>query len=96
MLTCICSSCKNLKSVIDENDDANSIMETCDYDFPSEACSDCGLDGCELTCDHYIDDQEDEAYVITKCRGCGTQLKVAPRNDSATEAYCVSCYLSKK
>ncbi len=96
MQTCICSSCKNLKSVIDENDDENSIIETCAFDFPSEACSECDLDGCERTCDHYINDEEDEKFVIIKCRGCGTELSVAPRNDGVSEVYCVNCYLSKK
>jgi len=96
MQVCICSSCKNLKSVIDEEDAENGIIETCDYDFPSEDCSECELDGCDLTCDHYNSDQEDASIVVVKCRNCGTELKVASRNDLSAEVYCVSCYLSKK
>lgn len=96
MQTCICSSCKNLKSVIDENDEENGIVETCEFDFPSEDCSECELDGCALTCEHYSSDQADESFILVKCRNCDTELKVSTRNDENAEVYCVSCYLSKK
>lgn len=92
MSTCICSSCKNLKSIIDEID---GITEACEFGFPSESCSDCEEDHCELTCDHYIEDCEEEQFSISKCSTCGKELKVASSNVEVGPVYCPTCYLNK-
>ncbi|WP_053984125.1 hypothetical protein [Niameybacter massiliensis] len=96
MGTCICSTCKNLKSIIDEiDDDNNDITEGCEFGFPSESCSECDEDHCELTCEHYIEDCEEEAFSISKCVKCGKELKVLASNAEAGEIYCPMCYLDK-
>ncbi|MEG0013439.1 MAG: hypothetical protein RR618_02610 [Cellulosilyticaceae bacterium] len=96
MSTCICSSCKNLKSIINEIDhDANGITEACEFGFPSESCLDCEEDHCELTCNHYIEDCEEEKFSISKCSKCGKELKVASSNVEVGSVYCPTCYLNK-
>ncbi|MHC1750610.1 MAG: hypothetical protein AB9856_20255 [Cellulosilyticaceae bacterium] len=96
MSECICSSCKNLKSVMDEQDcDQNNITEVCEFGFPSEECSYCEADGCELTCDNYVEDCEEDNFIISKCSQCGKELKVASNNEEDGPVYCLDCYLSK-
>lgn len=96
MNTCICSSCKNLKSIIDEiDDDIDGITEACEFGFPSESCSDCDEEHCELTCNHYIKDCEEENFSISKCCKCGKELKVVSSNVEAGPVYCPICYLNK-
>lgn len=96
MSACICSSCKNLKSIIDEvNQDENSIIEECEFGFPSEGCMDCEEAQCELTCDHYIEDCEEEAFNTLKCCECGKELKVLSSDAEEGDVYCPICYLNK-
>jgi hypothetical protein len=96
MAECICSSCKNLKSIADENESKdNEIYETCEFGFPSEACEACLLDGCELTCDQYEKDTIEEVFVTKKCIACNTVLKYVASDSDTDKVYCVSCYLSK-
>jgi len=100
MSECICSSCKNLKSVTDENNiDEDGIAEEyeceCEYGFPAENCSDCEEDGCELTCDNYMSYHEEEKIVISKCNKCGKELELVGSNNEDGEVYCVTCYLNK-
>ncbi len=102
MSECICSSCKNLKSVISEsmiseNDtDKNGIAEeyVCEYGFPSEDCEVCEEDTCELTCDNFVSDVSEDSFVLSKCTKCGKELKLVPNNDEDGEVYCVTCYLN--
>ena len=96
MSTCICSSCKNLKSIIDEIEyDENDITEVCEFGFPSERCLDCDDEHCELTCEHYIKDCEEGEFSISKCSKCGKELKVLSSNVEIGEIYCPICYLNK-
>ncbi len=98
MSECICNSCKNLKSIINENDsDENGIAEEyeCEYGLPSERCSDCEEEACELTCEHYINEGEEDEFIISKCISCGKELKTASGNNEDGEVYCVTCYLNK-
>ncbi len=97
MSECICSSCKNLKSIIDENDiEGNSINEVCEFGFPAEGCEDCELDGCDLTCSNYVSDDVMQVQVVTKnCALCHTELEVVAGSAEEGAVYCVSCYLSK-
>lgn len=95
-MECICSSCKNLKSLLDENDVDSGIYETCEFGFVSDDCETCELDGCELTCAHYASDMEpsiDEG-ILVKCVRCSKEI-VLQAHDQVDEVYCVSCYLSK-
>lgn len=95
-MNCVCSTCKNLKSIIDDADEANqSIIETCEFDFPSEACYECELDGCELTCEHYESDILEDAFIMTTCKKCGQDIRLMARTMDHSEQYCVSCYLNK-
>jgi hypothetical protein len=98
MRECICSSCKNLKSIIDEKDmDQNGIAEEyeCEYGYPSEKCLECEEDQCEVTCDKYMSDSEEEELIISKCVKCGKELKFVSGNNEDGEVYCVTCYLDK-
>lgn len=98
MQVCICSNCKNLKSVVDEQDiEKNGITEVCEFGFPSDLCLTCEADECELTCENYIEDQEDEInqFVMVKCTKCGQEVKHMTNNNDNSEVYCVTCYLNK-
>lgn len=97
MSECICSSCKNLKSIMDESTiDRNGMVEDyeCEYGVPSEKCWECEEDTCELTCDNYRSDCEEEAFTLSKCIKCGQELKIASGNNEDGEVYCVTCYLN--
>lgn len=97
MMDCICNSCINLKSIINETGDAsNNITETCGYGFPSEDCAACVLEGCHLTCEHYEAAENDVHYVLKECALCHKSLQVAAGKAEDGEHFCVSCYLSKK
>lgn len=93
MSECICNSCKNLKGIIDENGIAGEYE--CKYGFPSDNCSSCEQDECELNCDNYIFDDEEEKIIISKCKKCGKELKRVCSNDEDGEVYCVTCFLEK-
>lgn len=96
-LDCICNNCKHLKSVIDEKAlESNTIVETCEFGFPSDGCADCVLEGCELTCEHFEKAQDEEHYVIKHCAMCHKELKIVSGKSEDGEHFCVSCYLSKK
>lgn len=98
MQECICVSCKNLKSVMDVTEvDENGVAEEyeCEFGFPGEACLECEVDECELTCEHYVSDQVEENFVIAKCVACGKELKLSSNNDDGSDVYCVTCYLNK-
>ncbi len=96
MNTCICSSCKNLKSIVAEVDcDENDITEECEFGFPSESCSECVEENCELTCEHYIEDCEEELVDMLECSKCGKPLKVVSNNMEVGQVYCPTCYLNK-
>lgn len=88
---CICTSCKNLKSVIDE-EGADGGYE-CIHGFPSEACNECGTDECELTCGYYISDEEPDTPVILKCSACGKELVQVCSNSEEGRVQCIDCYL---
>lgn len=97
MNKCICSTCANLKTVFDENDEEiNGIEEVCEYGFPDETCVECELDGCDLTCTHYVSDEIEETFTMLKCSGCGKELKCSSKNDNDDVVFCVDCYLTKK
>ena len=91
MRECICNSCKNLKNIFDENGISDEYE--CKFGFPSESCSICEQVDCELTCDNYISDEEEEKFVITKCKKCGKELRRACGNNEDGEVYCVDCFL---
>lgn len=96
MSKCICNTCKNLKSIIDETDsDKSDIIEECEFGFPSESCSECEEENCELSCEHYIEDCEEEALSISQCAACGKELKGIASNMETGEVYCPACYLEK-
>lgn len=93
MTECICSSCKNLKGVMDEN---SAVEEyECEFGFPSDECSDCESGECELSCSQYVcDDEQDECRVL-KCSACGRKLTQVCGDAEEGEVYCVECYLKK-
>ncbi len=96
MNRCICSNCKNLKSIVDEGSlDANEITEECEFDFPSEECLDCELEGCELNCEYFENLDSEREYKTSRCKKCGHELQYVAVDCEEDEVYCVACYLSK-
>lgn len=90
---CICSSCRNLKGVMNES---GAIEEyECEFGFPSEDCAECDEEECSIVCRNYMCDEEEETAVI-KCAGCGKELKQLCSDNEDADAYCVDCYLNKE
>lgn len=92
MRECICSSCANLKGVIEENGSMEKYE--CEFGFPSEDCLECVNDQCEAECGNYISDEE-ERIAILKCSGCGRELKQYGDDQEDGEVYCVDCYMKE-
>lgn len=88
---CICSSCKNLKSIFNEEGESDSCE--CVYGFPSENCNDCETDVCDLTCENYISDEEPDTPVIMQCCTCGRELVQVCSNSEEGRIQCIDCYL---
>jgi hypothetical protein len=88
---CICSSCINLKSILE--DDGQTIEYKCEFGFPSDKCVNCEGDDCSEICSNYKIEEED-AETVT-CKGCGKELSKAFKDDSGGEVFCVECYLNK-
>ncbi len=92
MRECICSSCKNLKGIIDEN---GAIEEyECEFGFPSDNCSDCEVEECELACTHYESDEDETESIIVRCHLCGKELKQFDSDTNEGRIYCVDCFLN--
>lgn len=91
MSECICSSCKNLKSIL--NDEGAEDGCECIHGFPSESCSDCETGECELSCSFYISDEEPDAPIILKCSTCGRELVQVCGNSEEGRVQCIECYL---
>lgn len=94
MRECICSSCLNLKGIVDEKGAVEEYQ--CVYGYPSEECEACETGECELSCANYISDEEQEATVIVKCSTCGKELRQVCSNDEAGNVQCVDCYLDNR
>jgi hypothetical protein len=92
MNECICSSCKNLKSIIEVESGPDQFE--CEFGFPSENCEGCEGNECNETCINYIND-ENEDTVIIKCKNCGKDLEKTFNDDTDGDVYCVNCYLSE-
>ncbi|MCX7710610.1 MAG: hypothetical protein N2484_12285 [Clostridia bacterium] len=93
MSECICSSCRNLKGVL--NDQGAVENYVCEFGFPSDTCEDCEENECDLTCSQYVCDEEEAAPVIVACSGCGKELKQVCGDGDEGEVYCFDCYLRK-
>ncbi len=95
MKECICSTCGNLKTYVDEDAlEGDGIYESCEFGYPEETCEACNVDGCDLTCSNYVTELLTEGVKTVPCSICGTQVETATQNDHA-EVFCVSCYLKK-
>ena len=93
MRECICSSCRNLKGIIDENG-AVDVFE-CVYGYPSESCDTCETGECEAACSNFIDDDEQAEMVAVQCATCGKELHQVCSNDEAGNVQCIDCYLKE-
>lgn len=91
MSECICSSCKNLKSIF--GDEGSQDGFECIHGFPSESCDDCETGECELTCNNYISDEESDIPVVLKCSTCGRELVQVCSNSEEGRVQCIECYL---
>ena len=89
MRDCICSSCRNLKGVMDENG-AVEVFE-CVYGYPSEECNTCETGECELECSNYIEDKDE--MVVVKCATCGKELHKMCSGDEEGIFQCIDCFL---
>lgn len=91
MNECICSSCKNLKSVVDE--ETNEINYECFHGYPSEKCEECTTGECEVNCLNYLSDEAEDELVTVNCKNCGKELKKACKDEPEGDVLCVDCYL---
>ncbi|MDP4094526.1 MAG: hypothetical protein Q8920_14345 [Bacillota bacterium] len=88
---CICSNCKNLKGIINEE---GAVEEyECKFGFPSENCADCEAGECDITCGNFIADDEEIVTTELKCHGCGKAIQQVCGNNEDGEVYCIDCYL---
>lgn len=90
---CICNACKNLKNSI--NDEGGIGETTCEFGFPSEACTDCTGSECSETCSHFEMDDENAVPQTVKCMKCGKELQKVFNDGDFGEVYCIDCYLNK-
>jgi len=93
MSDCICSSCRNLKGIIDENG-AVEVYE-CVYGYPSEKCDSCESGECELSCANYINDENEEGMVVVRCATCGRELHKMYSDKEEGRYQCIECFLKE-
>lgn len=91
---CICSSCKNLKYVVNEDRDQGEYI--CEFGFPSPACEDCQSEECGETCSNYRSDDEGDEPRIVHCKCCGKELQTVIDDDGESEVFCLDCYLNNQ
>lgn len=91
MRECICSSCINLKGIVDENGAVEEFE--CVYGYPSGECETCEAGECELSCIHYISDDEQAEPVLVKCSVCGKELSQVCSNAEEGNVLCIDCFL---
>jgi len=95
MKECICSTCGNLKTYVDEDAlEGDGLYESCEFGYPEATCEDCIVDGCDLTCSNYVAELQTDGVNLVPCIICGNQVETSSQNDAA-EVFCVSCYLTK-
>lgn len=94
MRECICSSCKNLKGVANE-DGVVEVFE-CTYGYPSENCSECESGECDEACENYIPDEEPSPIVTVRCSVCGKELTQMCSNEEEGDVKCIECYLNEQ
>jgi len=88
---CICSSCVNLKSVIDDDGEMGEYQ--CAYGFPSDNCEDCDELRCDAECVHYECDEQNDLPETVSCKGCGKKLEKVFNEDTEGDIFCVECYM---
>ncbi|GAE88574.1 hypothetical protein [Acetivibrio straminisolvens] len=95
MVECICSGCRNLKRLID--DDGKETYE-CSFGFPSDKCEDCQEEECDIVCNNYEEDSVEADYILVSCKNCGKELKKMynDSDDPEGEIFCVECYLKRQ
>ena len=79
-------------------DDSGAVSEyECSYGFPSEDCEGCDGDGddCQLACEHFIIDAEEDMYVTVICSSCGKELTQSGNDNSEGKVYCIDCFLKQ-
>ena len=91
---CICSSCKNLKAVIAE--DEAPVEFTCEYGFPSPKCEACEEEECSESCSHYAADDEEGEAVTVKCCKCGREMTQSAGSSEVGDVYCIDCYFKAR
>lgn len=92
MKECICSTCRNLKGMIGENGSVEEYV--CEFGYPSEeACCECETEECDLTCSHYLCDEEQTETRILFCKACGKELRQVCSDVEEGDVFCMDCYL---
>lgn len=90
MRECICSSCVNLKGIVDDNGAVEEFE--CTYGYPSTECEACETGECELSCEHYVSDEQEDTVVV-RCSTCGKELRQVCSNHEEGSVQCLDCYL---
>ena len=93
MKECICNSCRNLMGMVGDSGAVGQYE--CEFGFPSEECSACDGDDCDLTCEKYIPDSEEETPAKVRCKVCGRELEQICGDSGDGEIYCIDCFLAK-
>lgn len=91
---CICSGCKNLKRVIDE--DSEEEVYKCEFGYPSDRCEECEEEECDITCSRYEEESDEEDFIVVSCKGCGKELKKAYQDADEGDVFCIDCYLKEE
>lgn len=91
---CICTSCKNLRKIIDE--DSGEELYECEFGYPSDTCIDCCEGECNLTCRNFEEDTDEEVFILVNCKGCGKEIRKIYKDGNEGEVFCIDCYLKRE
>jgi hypothetical protein len=92
MKECICSGCINLKAII--NEDGTAMEYECEFGYPAEACLQCEVNGCDLTCSNYKSDDEPVEVNKIYCSKCNKELNQVSKDSGEGQVFCIECYLN--
>jgi len=93
MRECICSTCKNLIEVINENGPTGEFE--CVHGYPDPICETCEINECELLCKYYVDEESDPVTKNVSCSVCGKDMQTDDEDPDDGTYFCVDCYLKR-
>ena len=88
---CICNGCLNLKGIVDDSGAVDKYE--CEFGFPSDKCTECNVEDCDLACTHFMLDDEEVVSTKVQCVACGKELDKVCGDSNDGDVYCINCYL---